>query len=196
MFNILLIRHIYIQTFPINSKRCKAESSEACCQWALLNVHIITTLFTFSVHLSSCPKSACWVFSCFRNPRNSDINYRIFNVRVWSFLCVRIHTGVGHTDSESAQQCWLRKTHQLFRVRRSINWASRSPQPEMTLCGWRGYQPSMNQFVFFCIYMSSLVLCRCRCCAFVVAAVYYLTPCHHFYHYSCSYQSSQNLESE
>ena len=45
---------------------------------------------------------ACWVFSCFRNPPNSDMDYRILNVRTESFLCVRIHTGVGHTD-ESAQ---------------------------------------------------------------------------------------------
>ena len=26
--------------------------------------------------------SACWVFSCFRNPPNSDMGYRIFNVRI------------------------------------------------------------------------------------------------------------------
>ena len=35
----------------------------------------------------------------------------IFNVRTWSFLCVRlIHTEVGHTDSESAQHFWLGTT--------------------------------------------------------------------------------------
>ena len=28
------------------------------------------------------PTSACWVFSCFRiHPPNSDMNYRIFDVR-------------------------------------------------------------------------------------------------------------------
>ena len=42
-------------------------------------------------------------FLCFRNPPNSDMDYSIFNVRTWPFVCVRIHTGVGHTDSESAQ---------------------------------------------------------------------------------------------
>ena len=36
------------------------------------------------------------VFSCFRNPQNSNMDYRNFNVRT---LCVRIHTGVGHTDN-------------------------------------------------------------------------------------------------
>ena len=43
---------------------------------------------------------------CFHNPPNSDMDYRIFNVCMWSFLCVRIHTGVGHSDNESAQHFW------------------------------------------------------------------------------------------
>ena len=38
----------------------------------------------------------------------------------WPFLCVRMHTGVGHTDSESTQQFWLAQTHKLF------------------FCSWRG----------------------------------------------------------
>ena len=54
--------------------------------------------------------SACSIFSCFPNPPNSDMDYRIFNVRMWSLLCVCIHTGIGHTDSESAR-FWLGKTH-------------------------------------------------------------------------------------
>ena len=33
----------------------------------------------------------------YHNPPNSDIDYRIFNVCTWSFLCVRVHTGVAHT---------------------------------------------------------------------------------------------------
>ena len=37
------------------------------------------------------------------------MDYRIFNVRTWSFLCVRIHTGVGYTDSETTH-FWFRKT--------------------------------------------------------------------------------------
>ena len=35
--------------------------------------------------------SACWVFSCLRNLSNSGMDYRIFNVRMWSFLWMRIH---------------------------------------------------------------------------------------------------------
>ena len=35
------------------------------------------------------------------------MDYRIFNVCTWSFLCVRIHTGVGLTNSESAQHFFL-----------------------------------------------------------------------------------------
>ena len=30
----------------------------------------------------------------FLNPPNSDTDYRIFNVHTWSFLCMRVHTGV------------------------------------------------------------------------------------------------------
>lgn len=36
-------------------------------------------------------EEACWVFSCFYNPPNSDIVYRIFSVRTW-VLCLRVHT--------------------------------------------------------------------------------------------------------
>ena len=60
-------------------------------------------------------------------------------------LCVRIHTGVGHTDSESAQHFWLEKTLTIFFVcswpqtgfehrvlgsgiGRSTNWATSSTQ--------------------------------------------------------------------
>ena len=39
-------------------------------------------------------QSLCWVFSCSHNPPDSDMHYRIFNVRTRSFLCVRIHMGV------------------------------------------------------------------------------------------------------
>ena len=52
-------------------------------------------------------------FSWFRNPPNSDTSYRIFNVRIVIYIYVIIlmraciHTGVWHTDSESAQlQSW------------------------------------------------------------------------------------------
>ena len=58
--------------------------------------------------------SACWVFSCFRSPPNSDMDYRIFIVHTWSFLCMRVHTGVGHTDGESAH--FSRKNSQILRV--------------------------------------------------------------------------------
>ena len=35
---------------------------------------------------------ACWVFQCFHNPSNSDVDYRIFNVCMWSF-CMHIQMG-------------------------------------------------------------------------------------------------------
>ena len=91
--------------------------------------------------------SAClFCFSCFRNPPNSGMDYRVFSVRTWSFLCVRIHTGFGHTDSESAQHFRLGKTHfscapggvrtdRVFesRVRRTTNWATPSPLMMMAI---------------------------------------------------------------
>ena len=42
------------------------------------------------------------------------MDYRIFNVRMCSFLCVRIHTEVGHTDHESAQHFLTRKNSHKF----------------------------------------------------------------------------------
>ena len=59
-------------------------------------------------------KSACWVFSWFYNTPNSEMDYRILNVHTWSFLCVHIHTGVYHADSESAQHFLLGKTHKCL----------------------------------------------------------------------------------
>ena len=49
---------------------------------------------------------------CFRAV-NSDMDYRILNVR--TLLCVRIHTGVGHTD-ESAQHFDSEKLSQILLV--------------------------------------------------------------------------------
>ena len=33
-------------------------------------------------------QGACWICSCFCNPPNSDMDYRIFIVRAWSSACV------------------------------------------------------------------------------------------------------------
>ena len=67
--------------------------------------------------LLSSPTSACWVFSNFILHRTLTWpDYRLFNVRTCSFLCVpRIHTGVGNTDNESAQHFRLgKKTSYIF----------------------------------------------------------------------------------
>ena len=62
----------------------------------------------------------------FPYPPNSDMDYRIFNVRTWSFLCVR-----GHTDSESAQLFWPRKTLTNF-----------------LLCSWRRLDSNLQSLDF------------------------------------------------
>ena len=88
------------------------------------------------------PISACWVFLCFCNAPNCDMDYRIYNEGMWSFLCECINTGVWHTNNESAQHFWLWKTFTILcvlltgfeprvfgsRVQRSTNWATPSPQ--------------------------------------------------------------------
>ena len=38
------------------------------------------------------------------------MDYRSFNVCTWSFWCLRVHTGVGHTNIESAQHFWFVKS--------------------------------------------------------------------------------------
>ena len=43
------------------------------------------------------PTSACWVFSCFRNPLNSDMDYRIFNVII--LMCIYTQ-GLGTQTSQ------------------------------------------------------------------------------------------------
>ena len=49
-------------------------------------------------------------FRGFRNPPNSDSDYMIFNVRMWSLSYACVYTqGVGHTDSDSAQHFLLGK---------------------------------------------------------------------------------------
>ena len=69
------------------------------------NMHSVI-FFSFFYFLLYSPTSGC--FSSFCNPPNSDRDYQILNVLAWSFLSVRIHTGVGHTsNSESAQHFWL-----------------------------------------------------------------------------------------
>ena len=44
------------ESFQINSKRRRAEILEDCSQWTLLNVQIITIIFTFAVqkHIGVC----------------------------------------------------------------------------------------------------------------------------------------------
>ena len=74
---------------------------------------------------------------------------RIFNVRMWLFLCVHIHMCVGHTNSKSAY-FWLGKTLRIFLCApdgdwtsgqgihlilglTSTNWATPSPTVTLTL---------------------------------------------------------------
>ena len=82
------------------------------------------TLINYKVH-------AGWVCSCFRDPPNSDMDYRIINVRAWSFVCTR---GLG---TPTAHHFWLGKTsvflscaHEAGGVQTSGLWIS-SPTHNM-----------------------------------------------------------------
>ena len=80
------------------------------------------------------PASAWWACSCFRNPPNSNMDYRICKARVWSFVCVRIHTGVWAHRQRVTQHCCApdgvrTRVNDVveYGVRRSANWATLSP---------------------------------------------------------------------
>ena len=83
-------------------------------------VHSYTYINTVTTTLCKAPAqlllfSVCRVFLCFRNPPNSDIDYQILIVRMWSFLWS--HRGWAHhrhSMSESAQHLWLRQTHNFL----------------------------------------------------------------------------------
>ena len=97
--------------------------------------------------------SACCVFSCFHNPPNSDVYYRIFKVRTWSLSCVRIHTGSwAHRQRVSTTLFCSEKLLQIVLVllkqtgfeprifgslvRRSTNWATLSHLLLASLKDW------------------------------------------------------------
>ena len=72
-------------------------------------------------------QSACWVFKCFRNPLNSDMDYGMFNVHTWSFL------GWAHRQRVSTTFVTRKNSHFFlvlltgFEPRRSLgSWVQRS----------------------------------------------------------------------
>ena len=63
--------------------------------WVRLQQHQEQNYPVLQVHAGSvCVSVNHWTLT---------MDYRIFNVHTWSFLCMRIHTGVGHTNNESSQ---------------------------------------------------------------------------------------------
>ena len=83
--------------------------AQSAANW--LNTHSFT--HTLTITWCEAPAqllffSACWVFSCLCNPPDSDMDYRIFNVRMWSFLCVRNVMSVLDPTAELSCHCSLR----------------------------------------------------------------------------------------
>ena len=70
-----------------------------------LQPHCVKHQLNFSVHAGS------FHVSC-----STELGHGLQDLimRTWSVLCICIHMGVRHTDSESAQKFWIRKTHKFF----------------------------------------------------------------------------------
>ena len=92
-FHPLLLCHYIVLTGPFisifststqSAAGLKALKPAANMSATILNVQIITLLFTFTAQKYSYPpvsKVRAGSFSCFRNPLKSGMDYRIFNVR-------------------------------------------------------------------------------------------------------------------
>ena len=65
-----------------------------------------------------------WVFSCFRNPPNFDMDYRIFNVLTWSFYMIILKHDYTHRGW--AHQQWV-----------STTCLTRNNSHKFVLCSWR-----------------------------------------------------------
>ena len=81
------------------------------------------------------------------------MDHRIFNVR--TFWCLRVHTGVGHTDNESAHHFDSEKLSQIFLVLWFLGihnchakyWLSLHPWIKFALI-WPSWSPWYNRHVW------------------------------------------------
>ena len=79
---------------------------------------IVTLLFAFTVQKYIYPHVSKVHAGSFRvSVIHRDMDYRIFNVRM--FLCMHMHTGMEHTDNESAQHFDSEKVSQIVLVLRT-----------------------------------------------------------------------------
>ena len=121
-----------------------------------------------------------WVFfsclQCFRVSvihRTLDMDCRIFNVRTWLFLCVCIHTGVGHTGNESAQHSDLEKLSQFFLLLRTGfkplvfgSWVDALPIEAPHHPVWNIFYVCVGGCVCLCV---CVCVCMCAVCVYVCA---------------------------
>ena len=132
------------QSFQINSERRRAESFEACCQWVLLNVQVVTLLglFTFIVQ-----KYINFILLSVKVHAGSFSVSVIHQTLTWttgSLACVHDHscvytpvlgplTASQHNILEQFSQSFLMLLTgfepRVFgsRVQHSTNWATTSP---------------------------------------------------------------------
>ena len=92
----------------MNSKRRRAESFEACCQWALLNVQIIALLFPLTVQQ--------YIY-----PPVSKVHAGSLTWTTWSLTCVRHYSyaclytrGLGTPTASQHKHFYSQNSHKFF----------------------------------------------------------------------------------
>ena len=82
-----------------------------------------STTWAATFRLRGYKSSACWLFSCFHNPPNSDMDYRIFNIIYNMVFHMRTYRGWAHRQ-------WVGTTF--------LTWKNSA----FFLCSWWGFEPS------------------------------------------------------
>ena len=171
-------------------------SSSVCISWGML--YTLSSQWEFLPwetwvafpKESQVQQGACWVFSCFHNPPNFDMDYGIFNVRMWSFIIF---------DSEKLSQMFLVLLMQTgfeprvfgSQVRCSTDWA--------ILCVCVYVRVCVRVCTRVC-FMQLLVVCYVLCPWGLVANGSFelfcmneiqrrIKYCNYYYHYVLHYSS-------
>ena len=96
--------------------------------------------------------SACWVFQCFHNPPDSDMDYRIFKMHMWSF-CMHTHMGPQFIVSPE-RLLWGYRSAQIWTP------GKRPPIPVVTRLGNAWPQLWRANALCVCYWLSRHEMCR------------------------------------
>ena len=90
---------------------CERRADTCIC---VLGTQWVKATATARAALLPSPTSACWVFSCFRNPPNTDMDYRIFNMRTWSLLLLLYRRGWAYRQRVSTTVLTRKKSFRFL----------------------------------------------------------------------------------